>query len=52
MAEICVKCKIEFESFLMKNGKPSKKCLKHYEMQQEAEKRRPKELENILKKKK
>jgi hypothetical protein len=48
--EKCRKCKIEFESFLMKNGKPSKKCPKHYELQIEAEKRRPKRVRTYPKK--
>ena len=27
----CVKCKVEFEVFSMKNGKPSNKCMECYE---------------------
>lgn len=50
MVEICVKCEIEFESFLMKNGKHSKKCPKHYEMDREREAKRPKRVRKYPKK--
>ena len=48
--EKCKKCRIDFESFLMKNGKPSKICPRHYELQIEAEKRRPKRMRTYPKK--
>lgn len=50
MVEVCVKCKIEYESFLMKNGKPSKKCPKHYKMDRVREAKRPKRVRKYPKK--
>ncbi len=46
----CVKCKVQFEVFSMKNGKPSKKCGKCYEKECERERNRPKRLRKYPKK--
>lgn len=38
----CIKCKVEFQVFLMKNDKFSKKCVECYDKECEREKNRPK----------